>query len=228
MKPHLKKQWCIGELTPNFLWQMEAVLHLYHLPYDPMYPVVCFDERPCQLIDDTIAPIPMEPAKPKREDYHYKRNGVASLFIAFEPLTGKRIVELRPRRTKVDYAHFLKQVAQYYSSATKIRLVQDNLNTHDPSSFYQTFEASAAFELTQRFEMYYTPKKGSWLNMVEIELSVLSKQCLSRRIGELSELDQEVTAWAEARNRKKVSVNWQFTLNQARQKFQRFYPNTST
>ena len=200
---------------------MEAVLHLYQLPYDPMYPVVCFDERPCQLIDDTIAPIPMEPAKPKREDYHYKRNGVASLFIAFEPLTGKRIVELRARRTKVDYAHFLKQVAQYYSSATKIRLVQDNLNTHDPSSFYQTFEASAAFELTQRFEMYYTPKKGSWLNMVEIELSVLSKQCLSRRIGELSELDQEVKAWAEARNRKKASVNWQFTLNQARQKFQR-------
>ena len=228
MKPHLKKQWCIGELTPDFLWQMETLLHLYQLPYDPMYPVICFDERPCQLIDDSIAPIPMEPGKPRRQDYHYKRNGVASLFIAFEPLTGKRIVELRARRTKVDYAHFLKQVAQHYPNATKIRLVQDNLNTHNPSSFYQTFEASAAFELTQRFEMYYTPKKGSWLNMVEIELSVLSKQCLSRRIGELSELDQQVTAWVEARNRKKASVNWQFTLNQARQKFHRFYPNTST
>ena len=179
-----------------------------------------------QLIDDSIAPIPMEPGRPKKEDYHYKRNGVASLFIAFEPLTGKRIVQVRTHRTKTDYAHFLKQVAQHYPNATKIRVVQDNLNTHNPSAFYQTFEASAAFELTQRFEMCYTPKKGSWLNMVEIELSVLSKQCLSRRIGELSELAREVKAWAEARNRKQASVNWQFSLNQARQKFDRFYPNT--
>ena len=190
-----------------------------------MYPVVCIDERPCQLIDEVIAPIPMEESKPKREDYHYKRNGVASLFIAFEPLTGQRIVEVRDRRTKVDYAHFLKKVAQHYPNATKIRLVQDNLNTHNPSSFYQTFEASEAFELTQRFEMYYTPKKGSWLNMVEIEIAVLSKQCLSRRIGQVSEMARQVNAWAEARNRKQVRVKWQFTLNHARQKFKRFYPN---
>ena len=151
---------------------------------------------------------------------------MASLFIAFEPLTGQRIVEARAQRTKVDYAHFLKQVAQHYPNAVKIRVVQDNLNTHNPSAFYQTFEASAAFELTQRFEMYYTPKKGSWLNMVEIEIAVLSKQCLSQRIGEMSELEQQVNAWAEARNRKKASVNWQFTLNRARQKFKRFYINT--
>ena len=204
---------------------METVLHLYQLPYDPMYRLVCVDERPCQLIDEVIAPIPMKSDKLKREDYHYKRNGVASLFIAFEPLTGQRIVEVRDRRTKVDYAHFLKKVAQHYPQAVKIRLVQDNLNTHNPSAFYQTFEASQAFELTQRFEMHYTPKRASWLNMVEIERSVLSKQCLSRRIGEVSKLEREVTAWAEARNRDHASINWQFTLNQARRKFCRFYPN---
>ena len=191
-----------------------------------MYPVICIDERPCQLIDHSIDPIPMEPGHPKREDYHYKRNGVASLFIAFEPLTGQRIVEVRDRRTKVDYAHFLNKVAQHYPNATKIRLVQDNLNTHNPSSFYQTFEASEAFELTQKFDMHYTPKRASWLNMVEIELSVLSKQCLSRRIGQVSEMARQVNAWAEARNRKQVRVNWQFTLNHARQKFKRFYTNT--
>ena len=213
-------------MTPEFLWRMETLLHLYHLPYDPMYPVVCFDERPCQLIDHSIDPIPMEPGRPKREDYHYKRNGVASLFIAFEPLTGQRIVEARAQRTKADYAHFLNKVAQHYPNAIQIRLVQDNLNTHNPSAFYQTFDGNQAFELTQRFEMCYTPKKGSWLNMVEIEIAVLSKQCLSQRIGEMSELEQQVNAWAEARNRKKASVNWQFTLNRARQKFKRFYINT--
>ena len=215
-------------MTPQFLWQMETILHLYQLPYDPMYPVVCLDEKPCQLIEQTTDPIPMEPTQPKREDYHYKRNGVASLFIAFEPLTGKRIVQVRDRRTKADYAHFLMQVAQHYPNAVKIRLVQDNLNTHNPSAFYQTFDPSVAFELTQRFEMLYTPKRASWLNMVEIELSVLSKQCLSRRIGQPSELAQQVNAWAEARNRKKVRVNWQFTLKQARQKFKRFYHDTKS
>ena len=165
----------------------------------------------------------MKPTQPKREDYHYKRNGVASLFIAFEPLTGKRIVEIRDRRTKADYAHFLKRLAQHYPNAVKIRLVQDNLNTHNPSAFYQTFDPSQAFELTQRFDMCYTPKRASWLNMVEIEIAVLVKQCLSQRIGQMLELEQQVNAWAEARNRKRVRVKWQFTLNQARQKFKRFY-----
>ena len=207
---------------------METILHLYQLPYNPMYPVVCIDERPCQLIDDIIAPIPMKSDKPKRQDHHYKRNGVASLFIAFEPLTGQRIVEVRDRRTKVDYAHFLKKVAQHYPNATQIRLVQDNLNTHTPSAFYQTFDGNQAFGLTQKFEMCYTPKNASWLNMVEIELSVLSRQCLSRRIGQVSELERQVNAWAEARNRKRVRVKWQFTLNHARQKFKRFYHNTQS
>ena len=124
LKPHLKKQWCIGQMTPEFLWQMETILHLYQLPYNPMYPVVCIDERLCQLIDDIITPIPMKSDKQKRQDYHYKRNGVASLFIAFEPLTGQRIVEVRDRRTKADYAHFLNKVAQHYPNATQIRVVQ--------------------------------------------------------------------------------------------------------
>ena len=205
---------------------METLLYLYQLPYDPMYPVVCVDERPCQLIDDVIAPMPMKSDKPKRQDYHYKRNGVASLFIAFEPLTGQRIVEVRDRRTKTDYAHFLNRVAQHYPNATQIRLVQDNLNTHTPSSFYQTFEASQALELTQLFEMCYTPKSASWLNMVEIELAVLSRQCLSQRMGQVFELERQVNAWTEARNRKKVRVNWQFTLNQARNTFKQFYTHS--
>ena len=205
---------------------METILHLYQLPYDPMYPVVCIDERPCQLIDDIIAPIPMKADKQKRQDYQYKRNGVATLFIAFEPLTGQRIVEVRDRRTKTDYAHFLNKVAQHYPNATQIRLVQDNLNTHNPSSFYQTFDPSRAFELTQLFDMCYTPKSASWLNMVEIELAVLSRQCLSRRMGQVSELQRQVNAWTEARNRKKATVNWQFTLNHARQKFKPFYHNS--
>ena len=205
---------------------METILHLYQQPYDPMYPVICIDERPCQLIDNVIAPMPMKSDAPKREDSHYKRNGVVSLFIAFEPLTGQRIVEVRDQRTKTDYAHFLNKVAQHYPNAIQIRLVQDNLNTHTPSSFYQTFDASRALELTRLFDMCYTPKSASWLNMVEIELSVLSRQCLSRRIGHVSELARQVKAWAAERNRKQVRVNWQFTLDHAREKFKRFYHNS--
>lgn len=152
---------------------MEEVLHLYQLPYDPMFPTITFDERPCQLIDDVLQPIPMKEGQPKKEDYHYKRNGVCNVFIAFEPHTGQRIIEVRARRTKRDYAIFFQKVASHYPEARTIRVVQDNLNTHNPSSFYETFEAKEAFELSQRFEMHYTPKHASWLNMVEIELSAL-------------------------------------------------------
>jgi hypothetical protein len=190
-----------------------------------MYPTITFDERPCQLIDDVIQPIPMKAGQPTKQDYHYKRNGVCNVLIAFEPHTGQRIVEVTKQRTKRDYAIFFEKVATHYPSALAIRVVQDNLNTHNPSSFYETFEAENAFELSQLFEMHYTPVHASWLNMAEIELSAMSKQCLDRRIGDIAILEREVTAWTVSRNKKRVSVDWQFSIDKARDKFKRFYPN---
>jgi hypothetical protein len=204
---------------------MEAILDLYEQPYDPKRPLICFDERPCQLIDDVLMPLPMEPGKPKRQDYHYKRNGVCTVFIAFEPLTGRRIVQVRERRTKKDYAEFMQDLAQHYPEAEQIILIQDNLNTHTPGSFYAAFTPEEAFALAQRFEMHYTPPKASWLNMVEIELSILSKQCLDRRIGDMRILNREVLTWVKERNARQATVQWQFTKNKARDKFKKFYPN---
>jgi len=202
---------------------MEQVLDCYEKPYDVDYPVVCFDERPCQLIEDVMQPMPIQEGQPKREDYHYKRNGTATVLAAIEPLTGKRIVEVRKQKTKKDYAQFMSEVARRYSKAKKIILIQDNLNTHNPSSFYENMPAREAFALSKRFEMIYTPKKASWLNMAEIEFSALSKQCLDRRIGDLKILTKEVNAWARQRNKNKIKINWQFTKNKAREKFSRFY-----
>ncbi len=202
---------------------MEEVLDIYEREYDPQKPVICFDERPCQLIGDVVVPIPMEPGRVKRQDYYYKRNGTCVVMIAFEPLTGKRITEVREQRTKKDYAKFMKRVERAYPEAEKIIIVQDNLNTHNPSSFYETFSPKTAFRLTQRFQMVYTPKKASWLNMAEIELSVLSKQCLDRRIGNIKMFSKEVYAWTKHRNRQRATVSWQFTKNEARDKLGRHY-----
>ncbi len=207
---------------------MEEVLHLYQQPYDSKRPVICYDERPCQLIGDTIVPLPIEAGQPKREDYHYQRNGVCNVLIAFEPATGQRFVAVTRQRTGKDYARFMAEIAAvHYPEAEKIVLVQDNLNTHCPGSFYAAFSAAEAFALSERFEMHYTPTNASWLNMVEIELSVLSRQCLCRRIGEIETLEQEVLAWVEKRNEQQATVDWQFTKTNARQKFKRFYPNPS-
>jgi hypothetical protein len=202
---------------------MEQVLDYYEQPYDPNYPVVCFDERPCQLIEDILQPMPIKEGQPKREDYHYKRNGTATVLAAVEPLKGKRIVEVREQKTKKDYAEFMVKLSKYYPKAKKIILIQDNLNTHNPSSFYENMSAEEAFTLSQRFEMIYTPKKASWLNMAEIEFSALSKQCLDRRIGSLKKLTKEVNAWITKRNKDTIKINWQFTKNNAREKFERFY-----
>jgi transposase len=204
---------------------MEHVLDVYQKEYDENHPVLCFDERPCQLIGDLLVPIPMQPGQPKREDYHYERNGTCVVLLAVEPLLGKRIVDVREQKTKKDYAAFMKRVAQEYEHAKKIIVIQDNLNTHNPSSFYENFDAEEAFNLTQRFEFVYTPKKASWLNMAEIEFSALSKQCLDRRISQMSCLAKEVYAWTKKRNRLKVKIQWQFTKDKARDKFQRFYNN---
>ena len=154
---------------------MEQVLNTYEQPYDPRRPVVCFDERPCQLLGDVLMPLPMEPGRIERQDYHYKRHGTCVVLMAVEPLVGHRIVKVTEQKTKEDYAFFMKELASYYPDADKIILVQDNLNTHNPSSFYETFDAPEAFALSQRFEMVYTPKKASRLNMAEIELSALSQ-----------------------------------------------------
>lgn len=202
---------------------MEQVLDIYERPYNLEYPVICFDERPCQLIGDVLVPIPMQAGQPLRQDYHYERNGTCVVLMAVEPLAGKRIIDVREQKTKKDYARFMKTVSDSYSSAKKIILIQDNLNTHNPSSFYETFSPDEAFSLTQRFDMVYTPKKASWLNMAEIELSALSKQCLDRRIGDMATLAKEVFTWTKERNILKVNIHWQFTKNKARDKFVRFY-----
>jgi len=202
---------------------MEKVLDVYERPYNPNKPVICFDERPCQLIGDILTPLPMEAGKVKRQDYHYERNGVCCVFMAVEPLAGRRIVKITARKTKKDYAEFMKEVAQEYSRAEKIILIQDNLNTHNPSSFYETLSAQEAFDLAQRFEMVYTPKRASWLNMAEIELSVLSKQCLDRRIGDKEKLAAEVIPWAQRRNQQKATITWSFSKNKARTKLKRHY-----
>jgi len=210
-------------MTADYLWHMEQVLDIYERPYDPRFPVVCFDERPCQLLNDVLMPIPMKPGRVQRQDYHYKRNGTCVVLMAVEPLAGHRIVSVTERKTKKDYAKFMKALAASYPKAEKIILVQDNLNTHNPSSFYEAFPAEEAFALTQRFEMVYTPKKASWLNMAEIELSALSKQCLDRRIPKFGMLSSEVTSWTKRRDHLKVTINWNFTKNDARNKFNRCY-----
>lgn len=207
---------------------MEDVLHLYGLAYDEQRPVVCFDEMPVQLLGDVVAPLEMKQNKPRREDYEYKRGGVSVLLVACEPLTGRRLVETSKHRTKADYCRFMQRVAALFPRAEKVVLVQDNLNTHNASSFYENLPAEAAFALAQRFEMHYTPKKGSWLNMAELELSALSRICLSRRIASIEELDREVQALVKERNELKLKVEWQFSIPQAREKLSRHYENVKS
>lgn len=207
---------------------MEDVLHLYGLPYDEWSPVVCFDEMPVQLLGDVVAPLEMKKGAPRREDYEYKRGGVAVMLVAFEPLTGRRLIETSQQRTKADYCRFMQRVAGMFPEAEKVVLVQDNLNTHNASSFYENLPAAEAFTLAQRFEMHYTPKKGSWLNMAELELSVLSRICLARRIPSIEELDDEVQALVKERNELKVKVEWQFSISQAREKLSRHYENVKS
>jgi len=205
---------------------MEDVLYQYALPYDPLRPLICFDERPCFLIGDVGSILPMSPGKAKRYHYEYEKHGPCCVFLAFEPHTGRRYVEVRARRTAVDYAEFMQNlIDKHYPQAEYIRLVQDNLNTHTPGSFYEVLPPSDAFQLSQRFEPHYTPLKGSWLNMVEIEFAALAKQCLDRRIPAFETLRQEVLAWADTRNRARKTVHWTFSQNDARDKLQRHYRN---
>jgi len=216
----------MGDITGDYLWHMEDVLHQYQRPYDAQYPLLCFDERPCFLIADVGGILPLSPGKAKRYHYEYKKNGSCCVFLAFEPHTGVRYVEVRERRTAQDYAEFMHTLLdRHYEQAQSLRLVQDNLNTHTPGSFYEVLPPAEAFALAQRFEPHYTPKKGSWLNMAEIEFAALSKQCLDRRIPDVETLHREVLVWADGRNQARTTVNWKFSQDGARKKLHRHYQN---
>jgi hypothetical protein len=205
---------------------MEEVLEVYHRPHDPACPLVCLDETSKQLIKETRVPIPARPGRPARTDYEYERNGTANIFMLFAPLDGWRHVSVTDRHAAVDYAHLLKEVAdRWFPGAAKIALVQDNLSTHKPASLYEAFPPAEARRLVERFEWHYTPKHGSWLNMAETELSVLSSQCLDRRIPTRQMLIDEVTAWEAARNKHHAKADWQFTTADARVKLKRLYPS---
>ena len=204
---------------------MENVLDVYTAPHDPKRPLVCLDETSKQLVEETREPTRMEPCKPARHDYEYKRAGVANLFMAFAPLEGRRIVKVTDQRTRIDYAHFLRDLSDiHFSEAEIIRLVQDNLNTHCHASLYEAFEPAEARRLVKRFEWHYTPKHGSWLNMAESELAVLSGQCLDRRIPDKDTLIREVSQWQAKRDAHGAAANWRFTTEDARVKLKRLYP----
>lgn len=201
---------------------MENVLHLYNQPVDERRPLVCFDELPVCLLDE-VAPLPMQPGRPQRYDYQYTRRGTAVLLVAFAPLLGLRIVETSVQRTKADYCRFMQRVAAAFPAAEQIVLVQDNLNTHTPGAFYAHLPPADAFALMRRFDWHYTPTKGSWLNMAELELSALARTCLTRRLPALEVLDHEVQACVQERNHKRRTVSWQFSVTDARHKLHRHY-----
>jgi DDE superfamily endonuclease len=207
---------------------MEDVLELYGEPYDPRYPVVCFDESPYQLLSERRQPILAKPGQPARYDYEYRREGTCNLLMFFEPLRGWRHVKVTERRTAKDYAQCLKDLVDgYYPKATLISLVQDNLNTHTPAALYEVVEPAEARRLISKLDFRYTPKHGSWLNMAEIEFAVLISQCLDRRIGERASLERKIAAWESRRNEAQAKVNWRFTTKHARAKLQRLYPSES-
>jgi len=204
---------------------MEDVLEVYKRSYDPKRPVVCVDEMPKQLLMDTRDPLSMYPGEPERFDYEYKRGGVADLFMLFEPLAGKRHIEITDQRRRIEWAEVMRIVSdQLYPDAEKIVVVLDNLNTHVLAAFYLAFEPQEARRLVERFELHYTPKHGSWLNMAEIELSALTRQCLDRRIPDKDTLLTEVKAWQDQRNSEVIKVHWQFTTADARTKLKSLYP----
>jgi DDE superfamily endonuclease len=204
---------------------MEDVLDVYQRPHDPSRPLVCLDETSKQLVEETRTPQPMKPGRPARHDYEYKRNGTANLFMLFAPLEGWRHVEVTARRTAVDYAKILRDLADiHFPKAEKIVLVQDNLNTHVPASLYEAFEPAEARRIIERFEWHYTPKHGSWLNLAESELAVLSGQCLDRRIPDAAKLAAEVAAWRAHRNIHNAKADWHFTSADARVKLKSLYP----
>jgi hypothetical protein len=223
-----EKAVCIPEVNGAFVAAMEDVLALYAEPYDPTRPTICFDETNRQLLADAQSPLPGAPGQPERVDYEYKRVGTRNLFMHCEPQAGWRHVAVTARRTAHDFAHQMRWlVDERYPEAEVIRVVLDNLNTHGPGSLYDAFAPAAARRLAEKLEFHYTPKHGSWLNMAEIELSIVQRQCLNRRIADEDTLTREVAAWEHQRNATKASIDWRFSIMDAREKLKRLYPTTS-
>ena len=206
-----------------FLARMERILWLYNQPLSEQYPVLCFDERPCFLIADLVAGLEMKAGQAEKQDYAYQKKGSCALLATIEPRTGVRVADVFARRRKREFALHLQKVAASFPQAEKVRLVLDNLNTHNASSFYETFPADEAFRLAQLFEFYYTPPKASWLNMIEIEFSALARLCLKRRIDNQTELEREVSTIVKERSEKRILIDWQFSIEKARKKLNRFY-----
>lgn len=222
----MRKRWCIPTVGAEYVWHMEDVLDVYDRPYDPLHPQVCFDEKSVQLIAETRQPLPARGGQPERFDYEYQRKGTANLLLFFQPLAGWRKVLITHRRTKIDFAECMRYlVDELFPQAESIVLVLDNLNTHTPASLYEAFEPAEAKRILDRLEFHYTPKHGSWLNMVEIEIGVLNEQCLDRYIPDRDMLASEVAAWERSRNERRATVNWQFSTTDARVKLKRLYPN---
>jgi len=226
LKPWLKEEWCIPpEQNAEFVYHMEDVLDVYHRPFDPKRPLICFDETPVQLISETRQPIPMQTGHPARYDYEYCRQGTANLFMFFAPLLNWRHVQATERRTKKDWAWCMHDlVYRYFPNAQQCVVVEDNLNTHSPAALYEVFEPAKAKSILDRLEFHFTPKHGSWLNMAEIELSVIGRQCLSGYIPDIVTLEHETAAWENERNTQKTTVEWRFTTDDARIKLMKLYP----
>jgi DDE superfamily endonuclease len=221
----LSEQWAIPEASAEFVWHLEDVLDVYARPSDPTQPVVCLDETSRQVVAETRAPLPVAPGHPARHDPEYERQGVVNVFVVNEPLRGWRHVRVSTQRTRIDFAQCVHELVNvHYPDAARIVLVLDQLNTHSPASLYQAFPPAEAKRLADKLEIHYTPKHGSWLNMAEIELSVLARQCLNRRLGDRVTLECEVAAWEDARNGAASAIDWQFTTADARIKLKRLYP----
>jgi hypothetical protein len=226
LKPWLTTRWCLPpQGSAEFVAQMEDVLDVYERPYDPRYPQVCLDETSKQLVGEVREPEPAAPGQPAREDYEYERKGVANLFLVTEPLRGWRQVAVTAQRTARDFAQVIRAlVEEHYPDAKRIVLVLDNLNTHTPAALYAAFPPAEAHRLARKLEWHYTPKHGSWLNIAEIEFSVLARQCLDRRIADTGELKGEIALWQAKRNGAGTGVRWRFRTADARIKLHRLYP----
>lgn len=215
--------WCITEITPEYRERMYKLLNLYALKYNAQYPVICVDEKSKQLLNDVRNPIAMKPGSPQKYDGEYKRMGTKNIFVAVEPMAGKRYIKVTDQRKKSDFAYYIKELVSLYPKAKKIQLVTDNLNIHFESSFYETFNTQEAKSILNKIEFHYTPKHGSWLNMAEIEINMMDKECLDRRIGEKEILKNEIAAWSKQRNKEMKKIMWTFTKKKADEKLSKYY-----
>lgn len=215
--------WCIPELNDEFKKKMEDVLRVYKKQYDPKRPLICLDEKQMQLVGDLRKPIPAKPGKIAKQDYEYERKGTCSIFVAVEPKAGKRYVKVRKRRTRKDFAKVVENIISKYPRAQKIDIVLDNLNTHNAKSFYETFDKEKAKKILSKIQFHNTPKHGSWLNIAEIEISALTRQCLSQRIPTIETLKHKVKKWQDGRNKLKIKINWSFSKKDAKNVFPELY-----